>query len=430
MDDSIEYAEHCLIGSVLMGGNQVLEEVNVKPDDFTSARNSIAWALFLSMDQQGTSIDLATTFSAAHGDEVARRNIDGPWLHATMANTPTSGSAPHYAKIVKANAMRRDITQATVRIAQAAQDMEPSDLVDFARSEIDRAADIDLGSLRPMSEHVDDTIEAMKSTPNFKPTPWVSLNEVIGGFRPGALYVIGARPGAGKTIVGLQAALEMTNHGAVMFSTLEMGRDELHMRVFAQQALVPLNRLIDSDLTPEQWAAIDNLASPSWSNLYIEDSPSQTAESIRMAARTLSRKRQLSCIVVDYLQLMEGTGAKGVKRQELVAQWSRKLKLMAKSLQVPVLALSQLNREAANGEPPKLSDLRESGAIEQDADVVILMDRDDKHPEDLKMLVAKNRHGARTNLRMTWFGKFSTIADPWVNSESDLRRRLLKAVAA
>lgn len=429
MEDSIEYAEQCLIGSVLMGGRRVLEEVNIQPDDFTNARNSIAWGLFLRMDREGTDIDLATTFSTAHGDETARRNIDGPWLHATMANTPTSGSAPHYAKIVKENSIRRSITRATVAIAQAAQDMDPADLVDFARSQIDQAADVDTGSLRPMSEHVADTIEQMKSVPNFKPTPWTSLNEVIGGFRPGALYVVGARPGAGKTIVGLQAALEMTKHGAVMFSTLEMGRDELHMRVFAQQAMVPLNRLIDSELDAEQWASIERLAPPSWDNLYIEDSATQTAESIRMAARTLSRKRQLSCIVVDYLQLMEGTAAKGVKRQELVAQWSRKLKLMAKSLQVPVIALSQLNREAAAGEPPKLSDLRESGAIEQDADVVLLMARDDKQPGDLHMQVAKNRHGARMNLRMSWFGKFSTVADPWVNSEHELRRRSMKVAS-
>lgn len=429
MDDSIEYAEKCLIGSVLLGGRTVLEDVTVQPDDFTNVRNSIAWGLFQQMDRDGTDIDLATTFAAASRDETARRNIDGPWLHETMAGTPTSGSARHYAKIVKDGSVRRSITQATVAIAQAAQDMGPADLVDFARAQIDKAADVDTGSLRPMSAHVADTIEQMKSTPNFKPTPWQSLNEVIGGFRPGALYVVGARPGAGKTIVGLQAALEMTKHGAVLFSTLEMGRDELHMRVFAQQAMVPLNRLIDSDLTEEQWASIERLASPSWDNLYIEDSASQTAESIRMAARTLSRKRDLACVVVDYLQLMEGSGGKGMKRQELVAQWSRKLKLMAKSLQVPVIALSQLNREAAAGEPPKLSDLRESGAIEQDADVVLLMARDDKKPEDLQMQVAKNRHGARMNLRMTWFGKFSMLADPWVTSELELRRRSLRVAS-
>ena len=780
-------AETSLIGSVLIRGRDVLEEVNIKPADFSSLKHELAWKLFLSMHHAGQQIDLVTANAALQSaDDTTRRNVSPVWLHETMAGTPTAANASYYADIVTTGATRRKLTAAATRIAQAAVDMPPADLIDFARAEIDQAADITVNGLQPMSEHVAETIEDMKTTPTFKPTPWQSLNDVIGGFRPGAMYVVGARPGAGKalaldtplptpsgwttmgevqvgdfvlgmdgkparvsfatgiqlnrkcyevefsngevivadaehlwltetraarraatppggykfnrssslsqdqrwknekesvktttqivqslrvgsddrlnhsvrlaaplalsekqlpvdpyifgywlgdgskhhaivtvgdqdlehftaqvesvgyhwskkkyaadsawtvrvstrpirkggvagdslntrlremgvlenkhipisylrasvaqrrallagildsdgtvsdrgniacslcdpvlaegvaelarslgyrvsvslktvkgrtpessvcrtiafsasdnpfrmerkrarvkprtvraerifitdvrevesvpvkciqvenddhmylagkamipthnTIVGLQAALEMTKHGAVLFATLEMGRAEMHKRVFAQQALIPLERLVNSDLTSEEWAKLDALNHGSWSRLYIEDSSTQTAESIRMRARTIARQQPLACVVVDYLQLMEGTGGQGVKRQELVAQWSRKLKLMAKSLNVPVIALSQLNRESDRGEPPKLSDLRESGAIEQDADVVMLMQRDDKLGE-LKMLVAKNRHGPRMSLSLNWWGGYSMLTDPWVRTPAQL----------
>lgn len=413
-------AETSLIGSVLIRGRDVLEEVNIKPADFSSLKHELTWKLFLSMHHAGQQIDLVTTNAALQSaDDTTRRNVSPVWLHETMAGTPTAANATYYADIVTTGATRRKLTAAATRIAQAAVDMPPADLIDFARAEIDQAADITVNGLQPMSEHVAETIEDMKTTPTFKSTPWQSLNDVIGGFRPGAMYVVGARPGAGKTIVGLQAALEMTKHGAVLFATLEMGRAEMHKRVFAQQALIPLERLVNSDLTSEEWAKLDALNHGSWSRLYIEDSSAQTAESIRMRARTIARQQPLACVVVDYLQLMEGTAGRGVKRQELVAQWSRKLKLMAKSLNVPVIALSQLNRESDRGEPPKLSDLRESGAIEQDADVVMLMQRDDKLGE-LKMLVAKNRHGPRMNLSLNWWGGYSMLTDPWVRTPAQL----------
>lgn len=428
MDEPIDYAEQCLIGSVIAGGRSVLDDINVKPSDFSTMKHELAWSLLLSMAQQGTQIDLATSGAALRtADETTRRNVDAVWLSKIAMDTPTYTNAAYYAEIVSTEAMRRNITKAATSIAQAAQSMEASDLVDYARTEIDRAADVDINTLQPMSAHIGETLDQMKSAPSFMPTPWESLNDVIGGFRPGAMYVVGARPGAGKTIVGLQAALEMTKHGAVLFSTLEMGQGEMHKRVLSQQALVPMNAIINNQLSREQWSQIESLAEPSWASLYINDSATQTAESIRLNARSIARRRPLACVVVDYLQLMEGTAPKGTSRQALVAQWSRKLKLMAKTLNVPVIALSQLNRESdkgMNGEKakPKLSDLRESGAIEQDADVVMLMSRDEESGE-LFMQVAKNRHGARSNLKLGWWGQYSMLTDPWA-------RPTAKAIAA
>ena len=251
-------AETSLIGAVLIRGRDVLEEINIKPSDFSSLKHELTWKLFLSMLHAGQQIDLVTTNAAIQSaDDTTRRNVTPTWLHETMAGTPTAANAAYYADIVTTGATRRKLTAAATRIAQAAVDMPPADLIDFARAEIDQAADITVNGLQPMSEHVAETIEDMKTTPTFKPTPWQSLNEVIGGFRPGAMYVVGARPGAGKTIVGLQAALEMTKHGAVLFATLEMGRAEMHKRVFAQQALIPLERLVNSDLTSGEWAKLD-----------------------------------------------------------------------------------------------------------------------------------------------------------------------------
>ena len=149
-----------------------------------------------------------------------------------------------------------------------------------------------------------------------------------------------------------------------------------------------------------------------WDRFYVGDNPSVTVENIRRDVRTINRKQPLAAIVVDYLQLMENAGKSDKKRHELIGQWTRQLKIMAKKFDVPVLILSQLNRDSAKaGLPPTLADLRESGSIEQDADVVLLLHRDDNQPDTLHVLVAKNRHGMREAIQLNWEGNFASVSD-------------------
>lgn len=263
-----------------------------------------------------------------------------------------------------------------------------------------------------MADTVDETIKQMQEPARFVPTPWADLNHLIGGWRPGALYVIGARPGSGKTLMGLQAAINMVGRGSVLMSTLEMSRAEIHMRVFSQLMHIPLTNILDSNMTPTEWERLQGYRADGWERFYVDDNPSATVESIRRNARTINRKQPLAAIVVDYLQLMENAGKSDKKRHELIGQWTRQLKIMAKKFDVPVLILSQLNRDSTKqGQLPTLADLRESGSIEQDADVVLLLHRDDSQPGDLNVLVAKNRHGMRDNIKLNWEGTFASVSD-------------------
>ena len=181
--------------------------------------------------------------------------------------------------------------------------------------------------------------------------------------------------------------------------------------MFAQLMHIPLGNILDSKMTPSEWERLEGRNAEGWERFFIDDNPSATVESIRRNARSINRRHPLSAIVVDYLQLMESSGRSDKKRHELIASWTRQLKIMAKTFDVPVLILSQLNRESARGQMPSLADLRESGAIEQDADVVLLLHRDDDQPDTLRVLVAKNRHGMREPIALDWQGSFARVED-------------------
>jgi replicative DNA helicase len=250
----------------------------------------------------------------------------------------------------------------------------------------------------------------------FVPTVWPSLNELIDGFRPGCVYVFGARPGIGKTVAALQAALGLCRYGAVAFSSLEMSATELQMRAISYDLKINITRLMRRQLSDSDWQKIANRRA-AWSDtpIYIDDNSSRSIAQIKQHARNVSRKGKLVAVVVDYLQLISAPrGFKG-SRYEVVSDVSRELKLMAKELNVPVIACAQLNREGASraDNRPTVTDLRDSGAIEQDADVVVLLHRDTA-PEkawEMSMLVAKNRHGPHGHADFHFFGQYSEIRE-------------------
>lgn len=411
--DALEFAEDCVVGSVLHTQGRTLEEVTLNPEDFNGPKHEHAWRLMREMWARGQKTDLVTVGTAAlTADDITKRLVTTQWLHEAMANTPTAGNADYYASIVRDAAMRRRLKTAATRIAQSADEMDSiSDLIEMSRNAIDQAAHVDTTAIPSMAETVQETIDEMSQPPRFVPTPWNAINHLIAGWRPGALYVIGARPGSGKTLMGVQSAAELARRGSVLICTLEMSRGEIHKRIFSQQMKIPLGHILDSTMTPEEWERVTGTKDRTWESIFINDDPSQTVEGIRTIARSLHRRRPLSAIVVDYLQLMEGHSKREIKRHELIGQWTRQLKIMAKKFDVPVIALSQLNRESARGAMPTLADLRESGSIEQDADVVMLLDRNDDFPDDLNVLVAKNRHGMRDSLTLDWKGTYAMIED-------------------
>ena len=409
-----EEAEQGVIGSILLTSGKALEELTLHEDDFASPRNGAVYALLQSLWAKGRAADLVTAGAAlGTAEDHVKRLVTPAYLYECSKNTPTSAMVGDYQRVVKDAAVRRRLVEVSSRIVEAVNTVDNLDqVVEEARALIDNAGQVDSPDLQSMADTVDETIKQMQEPARFVPTPWADLNHLIGGWRPGALYVIGARPGSGKTLMGLQAAINMVGRGAVIMNTLEMSRAEIHMRVFSQLMHIPLGNILDSKMTPNEWERLKGYKAEGWDRFYVGDNPSVTVENIRRDVRTINRKQPLAAIVVDYLQLMEHAGKSDKKRHELIGQWTRQLKIMAKKFDVPVLILSQLNRDSAKaGLPPTLADLRESGSIEQDADVVLLLHRDDNQPDTLHVLVAKNRHGMREAIQLDWDGGFASVHD-------------------
>lgn len=412
-----EEAERSVIGAALLSSGALLDEVDLNPEDFASPRHEGLWRLMLEMRARGQATDMVTVAAALRtADDTLRRQVNAAGVAELATGVATASNAGYYAQIVRDNALRRRMQAVAAKISQAVLDVPAvEDLVDLARAEVEAAAKVNVHDVRPIGATIEETLEELDRPPRFVPSPWGDLNHLIGGFRPGALYVVGARPGSGKTIFGLQAALELAKHGAVAFSTLEMSEPELQKRMVSQLAHVGMHPLMQSDMSTydrdRAWGHLDVYKKIP---LFVDDKSDVTVAMVKSHARSVARHRPLAGVVVDYLQLLTpGRGVKSRARHEQVADMSRQLKKFAREMDVPVIALSQLNRASTNREDgkPTMADLRESGSIEQDADVIILLHRDDSRPDELSMHVAKNRHGMRQELMMEWHGSYSQILD-------------------
>jgi replicative DNA helicase len=253
---------------------------------------------------------------------------------------------------------------------------------------------------------------------NYPLTPWDQLNIIIGGLRPGALYIVGARPGVGKTIVGLQLAWHLSKTGPVSFHSLEMGKTELYNRIIAMEASVYLGNIEKGTIRDYEWQKIAETIRQTKHELAIHDQSGQTIQQIRALANSVKSEGKLKAIVVDYLGLIQDT-EKGRKRYEMITDISIGLKNLARDLEVPVIALAQLNRgpEQRKNSEPDMADLRDSGGIEQDADVVILLHREqvegDQEWERSQMIlnVAKNRHGTTNKAWLKFEGHHARVVE-------------------
>jgi replicative DNA helicase len=253
------------------------------------------------------------------------------------------------------------------------------------------------------------------------PTGFADLDELTNGLHPGQMVIIAARPAMGKSTLGLdfcRAASIHHNMASVIFS-LEMTRNEITMRLLSAEAKIPLNHMRNGNMNDDDWTRLARkMGEVSSAPLFIDDSPNMTMMEIRAKARRLKQRHDLRLIVIDYLQLMT-SGKKVESRQIEVSEFSRQIKLLAKELEIPVVALSQLNRGAEQraDKRPMVSDLRESGSIEQDADMVILLHREDVYekestrPGEADIIVAKHRNGPTRDLTVAFQGHYSRFVD-------------------
>jgi replicative DNA helicase len=403
--------EQSVIGSVLLTNGKALENLTLAPKDFDDLQNERIYKTILEMKANRQPIDVMTVGAAL--PKLAS------YLHDIVTATPTAASVNYYASKVIEEATRRRLAVAGTMIQSKAQHEDLATVFDTAKKEIDDLIDRN-SAVKPsyVSDELLAYMDEIDRPKNYPLSPWPLLNEIIGGFRPGALYIVGARPGVGKTIVGLQIAWELSKSGPVSFHSLEMGKHELYNRIVASQAEVYLGNIEKGNLKEWEWERISKVRTQIQSHkLAIHDKSGQNLMQIRAQANSVKGSGDLKAIVVDYLGLIQDT-EKGRKRYEMITDISIGLKNLARDLDVPVIALAQLNRgpEQRKDSEPDMADLRDSGGIEQDADVVMLLHRirteEDIHEwqkSQMIIKVAKNRHGVTGEAGLKFEGHLARV---------------------
>ena len=424
-------AEQSVLGGMMLSKDAIADVVEIlRGRDFYRPAHETIYESLLDLYGRGEPVD-AVTVSAelTKRGEIAR--IGGaPYLHTLISSVPTAANASYYAKIVQERAIMRRLVEAGTKIVQLGYSNEGDvdEVVDSAQAEIfqvtERRVSEDYLPLNALLESTLDEIESIGSRGGQMsgvPTGFTDLDELTNGLHGGQMIVLAARPAIGKSTLGLDLARAASiKHGltSVIFS-LEMGRNEITMRMLSAESRVPLHHMRSGTMGEEEWGRLARrMGEISNAPLFLDDSPNMTMMEIRAKCRRLKQRHDLRLVIIDYLQLMS-SGKKVESRQQEVSEFSRQLKLLAKELDVPVVAISQLNRgpEQRTDKKPMLSDLRESGSIEQDADMVILLHREDaydrEHPRqgEADLIVAKHRNGQTKTVVVAFQGHYSRFVD-------------------
>ncbi len=408
-------AEQSALGGMLLSKDAIADVLErLRPGDFYRPAHQNVYDAILDLYGRGEPADAVTVAAELDRRGLLKRIGGAPYLHTLISTVPTAANAGYYAGIVAEKALLRRLVEAGTRVVQygyaGAEGADVAEVVDRAQSEIyevtDRRTSEDFVPLEDLLQPTMDEIDAIASNGGLArgvPTGFTELDELTNGLHAGQMVVIAARPGMGKSTLGLDflRSCSIKNRLSSVIFSLEMSKSEIVMRLLSAEAKIKLADMRSGRMSDDDWTRLARRMSEiSEAPLYIDDSPNLTMMEIRAKARRLKQKADLKLIVIDYLQLMT-SGKKVESRQQEVSEFSRNIKLLAKELEVPVVAMSQLNRgpEQRTDKKPMLADLRESGSIEQDSDMVILLhrpdafERDDPRGGEADLIVAKHRNG-------------------------------------
>lgn len=430
MPHSLE-GEQAVLGSMLIDAECIKEVMDkLRPGDFYLRQNREIFETIYSMFTYGRSIDGITVAEEMQKSGTYDAKTTRSYLAQLMEITPTSANVMEYVAIVRDKSLLRSVASAAAEITALVQEGagEASDTLEAAEQKIyairrgQSAQDmVPIGQVLP--DVLDRLSEMSEGGGNMLPglsTGLSAVDQKITGLNPSDLILLAARPGMGKTSMALNVALHVAKNSqkTVAVFSLEMSKEQLVTRLLSSEALVENNKLLTGSLRETDWAKIADAATVlNRLDIRIDDDPMLSVADMNAKCRRLDK---LGLVVIDYLQLMTSAGGRGYggeNRQQVVSDISRMMKIMAKELKVPVLCLSQLSRanEKREDKRPMLSDLRESGAIEQDADIVMFLFRDDYYNEDsekhnvAECIVAKNRHGETGKVELRWMPEFTTF---------------------
>ena len=424
-------AEMSVLGAILIHGDAVSRAIEILlPEDFYQDAHKLIYQAAVNLFNRTQPVDVVTV-----GEELRQQNhlerVGGlPYLMELASLVPTAAHVEHYSRLVKDSAtLRRLIDTATRLVSESYKgEQSPRELLDWAQQELFQLTQTGQRDVVKLHDVLIETFNRLEQLYANKgklvgvPTGFPDLDRMTAGLQRSDLIIVAARPSMGKTMLCLNLARHVAVHEKVPVAvfSLEMSREQLAMRLLSAESDLPAHRLRTGELDGEMWGQLSSaLGHLSEAPIYIDDTPGLSALELRAKARQLRVRHKIGLVIVDYMQLMQGRRSEN--RQQEISDISRSLKALARELDVPVVALSQLSRavESRTDKRPMLSDLRESGAIEQDADIVAFLYREDyyskdaENPDVTELIVSKQRNGPTGTIQLLFkkdVGKFLSIA--------------------
>ena len=428
---SIE-GEQSVIGSMLMDREAIITASEIiSAEDFYQHQYGIMFEAMIELFNEGKPVDLVTLQNRLKEKDVPPEISSLEFVRDIITTVPTSANVKSYANIVRENAVLRKLIKTNEDIANTCYlGRESLDVIlaDTEKRIFDLLQSRDSREFVPIRQVALDVLEKIEKASKTKetvtgvPTGFIDLDYKTSGFQPSDLILLAARPSMGKTAF----VLNVVDHVAVkkripcMVFSLEMSKEQLVNRMLSMESNVDTQKLRTGTLTDSDWdAVVEGVGIIGNSSLIIDDTPGISISELRSKCRKMKLEQGLGMIIIDYLQLMTGSGKTSDNRQQEISEISRSLKALARELKAPVVALSQLSRacESRADHRPMLSDLRESGAIEQDADVVMFLYRDDYYNKDSEMkdiaevIIAKQRNGPIGTVNLVWMPQYTKFAN-------------------
>lgn len=425
-------AEQAVIGSMLTDQDAVIAAIEVlKPEDFYREDHQKIYEAIMNIYNRAEPIDIITL--KAELTSMGKLDAVGglEYIAGLPDKVPTTANVERYIKIVEEKSLLRSLLKTANEILSSGYDetQDVEEIMDSAERKIfDVMQRKNQKGYTAIKQILLESFAKLEQLYNQKghvtgvPTGFTRLDDLTAGLQNSDFILIAARPAMGKTAFALNIATYAATRGNVPVAifSLEMSKEQVGNRILCSEALVDSNKVRTGSLDDEDWQKLaETSGTLSNAAIYIDDTPGITAMEIRAKCRKLKLEKNIGLVVIDYLQLVQGSGRRGASREQEIAEISRSFKILAKELNIPVVALSQLSRavESRPDHRPMLSDLRESGSIEQDADIVMFLYRDDYYNEDseekniAEVIIAKQRSGSLGNVKLAWLGNYTKFGN-------------------